>query len=143
MLIKNMSGETYASFVNYAKLDPVKRAAMEIFVDTLRNPERMRIRPTRVGESGIAFDFLDYDFAIGFNVEGLGTKNLIADVMYEALKQQGYSTLKMCMKLLANAQQQCLSMTFQAAAQTHLVMEIFLQQAMMNGFQMKKETKLF
>ncbi|MBI4162274.1 MAG: hypothetical protein HY513_01205 [Candidatus Aenigmarchaeota archaeon] len=87
-----MPGETYANLVDYKRLDPVKLAAMEIFTTTLMLPERMRIRVMPVGESGIAFEFLDYDFSIGFNVEGLGTKNLIADSMYQTLSSMGHST---------------------------------------------------
>jgi len=82
--------ENYANSVDYSKLDPVKRLAMETFSSTLKHPERLRIRVMPVGESGVALDFLDYDFMIGFNVEGLGTKNRIADAMYAGMKKQGY-----------------------------------------------------
>lgn len=85
-----MVGETYSDSVDYDKLDPVKRQAMEMFAATLNNPERLRIRVMPVGESGVALDFLDYDFMLGFNVEGLGTKNDIADKMYAEMKRQGY-----------------------------------------------------
>jgi len=81
---------SYKDFVDYDRLDPVKKQAMEMFASTLQNPERLRIRVMPVGESGTALDFLDYDFMLGFNVEGLGTKNDIADKMYAELKEQGY-----------------------------------------------------
>ncbi len=83
---------SYSDLVDYSKLDPVKRQAMETFRSTLAHPERLRIRVMPVGESGVALDFLDYDFMLGFNVEGLGTKNDIADRMYAELKMQGYLT---------------------------------------------------
>ncbi|MFA4819482.1 MAG: AIR synthase-related protein [Candidatus Aenigmatarchaeota archaeon] len=80
----------YSDFVDYDKLDPVKKQAMKMFASSLSHPERLRIRVMPVGESGVALDFLDYDFMLGFNVEGLGTKNDIADKMYAEMKRQGY-----------------------------------------------------
>ena len=80
----------YSDTVNYEKLDPVKRQAMRTFEDTMRNPERLSIRVMSVGGTAAVFDFLDYDFMLGFNVEGLGTKNMIADRMYEDMVRQGY-----------------------------------------------------
>ncbi|MBI2173275.1 MAG: hypothetical protein HYT73_03670 [Candidatus Aenigmarchaeota archaeon] len=82
--------ERYSDTLDYAKLDPVKRQAMSTFEDTMRNPERLRIRVMPVGGTAAVFDFLDYDFMLGFNVEGLGTKNLIADGMYRDMKAQKY-----------------------------------------------------
>ena len=73
----------YSDIVDYEKLDPVKRAAIETFSGTLEKPERlgMRIVPETLGEPAIAIDFPEQDFMLGFNVEGLGTKNMIADSM--------------------------------------------------------------
>ncbi|MCX6816084.1 MAG: AIR synthase-related protein [Candidatus Aenigmarchaeota archaeon] len=90
--VPNEAGISYRNFVDYDKLDPVKRLAMDMFASTLKHSERLRIRVMPTGESGVAFDFLDYDFMIGFNVEGLGTKNDIADKMYAELKEQNYPT---------------------------------------------------
>ena len=74
----------YHELVDYSKLDPVKKAAIQKFAPSLSNPERLglRIVPETLGESAIAIDFPKEDFMLAFNVEGLGTKNLIADVMY-------------------------------------------------------------
>ncbi|MCX6819130.1 MAG: AIR synthase related protein [Candidatus Aenigmarchaeota archaeon] len=85
-----MSGEgiRYSDLVDYGKLDPVKKLAMEKFRSTLSNTERLRIRVMPVGETAAVLDFLDYDFMIAFNVEGLGTKNDIADQMYRELKEK-------------------------------------------------------
>lgn len=80
--------EKYSDLVDYDKLDPVKKAAFQKFKSTYSNPERLRIRIMPVGESAAALDFLDYDFMIGFNVEGLGTKNAISDRMYKELKEK-------------------------------------------------------
>ncbi|MBI2579300.1 MAG: hypothetical protein HYW27_00175 [Candidatus Aenigmarchaeota archaeon] len=83
-------GIKYADTVDYARLDPVKRQAMSAFEDTMGNTERLGIRVMPVGGTAAVFDFLDYDFMLGFNVEGLGTKNMIADRMYEDMARQGY-----------------------------------------------------
>lgn len=83
------SGEQYKDLIDYTRLDPVKKEAMAMFASTLVHPERLRIRVMPVGESGVALDFLGYDFMLGFNVEGLGTKNDIADKMYGDMKRQG------------------------------------------------------
>ena len=39
------------------------------------------------GETAAVLDLLDYDFMIAFNIEGLGTKNMIADKMYSESKR--------------------------------------------------------
>jgi phosphoribosylformylglycinamidine cyclo-ligase len=78
----------YSDIVEYSVLDPVKRKAIETFTSTLAYPERLGIIVKGVGETAAVLDFLDYDFMVAFNVEGLGTKNLIADTMYEELKNK-------------------------------------------------------
>jgi len=78
----------YSDLVDYSKLDPVKRKALEMFESTLKNPERLNIKVMPVGETAAVLDFLDYDFMLAFNVEGLGTKNLTADSMYKELKEK-------------------------------------------------------
>ncbi len=83
-------GIKYSEMVDYDKLDPVKKQAIELFSYTLKHPERLRIKVMPVGESGVALDFLDNDFMIAFNVEGLGTKNNICDVMFAEMKSQGF-----------------------------------------------------
>jgi phosphoribosylformylglycinamidine cyclo-ligase len=75
----------YADIVDYDRLDPVKRKAMSTFASTLMHPERLRIRVLPSGGTAAVLDFLDYDFMLAFNVEGLGTKNLIADAMYREI----------------------------------------------------------
>lgn len=80
----------YSDMVDYNRLDPVKRLAMEYFEETLRNSERLGIRVMPVGGTAAVFDFLNYDFMLGFNIEGLGTKNLISDAMYVDMVRQGY-----------------------------------------------------
>jgi len=81
-------GLRYSDLVDYGRLDPFKRKALEIFASTLKNPERVRIRVAPVGETAAVLDFLDYDFMLAFNIEDLGTKNLIADEMYRESKRR-------------------------------------------------------
>ncbi len=73
----------YSAFVDYSKLDPVKIEALKLFGPTLDFPERLGISivPETLGEAAVAFD-LGGDFLLAANVEGLGTKNRIADKMY-------------------------------------------------------------
>lgn len=80
----------YSDFVDYSKLDPVKKLALEIFEPTLAYPERLGINivPQTLGMAAVGFDFSglgDTDFILTTNVEGLGTKNAIADEMYNAV----------------------------------------------------------
>jgi phosphoribosylformylglycinamidine cyclo-ligase len=57
--------------------------ALERLSVSLNGPERLGIRvvPESLGEPASLFDFVDYDFMLAFVVEGLGTKNLIAEKM--------------------------------------------------------------
>jgi phosphoribosylformylglycinamidine cyclo-ligase len=73
----------YSDLVDYSKLDPVKRAAIECFSGLNKKPERLgfRIVAETLGEPAIAIGLPEQDFMLAFNVEGLGTKNLIADSM--------------------------------------------------------------
>lgn len=75
----------YHEFVDYTKLDPVKRAAVEKFGPGIGSIERlgMKIVSETVGESAVAIELNNADYYLAFNVEGLGTKNLIADAMYK------------------------------------------------------------
>ena len=77
----------YSDYVDYSKLDPVKRMALELFESTLHHPRRLGIKiiSETLGEPSVGFDFSDVgkDFFVTFNVEGLGTKNRIADTMYK------------------------------------------------------------
>ena len=80
-------GIAYSRYVDYSVLDPVKQKALKLFESTFKNPEeRLRIKIAPVGEAAAVLDFLDYDFMLAFNVEGLGTKNRISDTLYESLK---------------------------------------------------------
>lgn len=87
MGLEGSKGIKYSKFVDYRRLDPFKRLALETFRSTFKNPEeRLRIRVAPVGEAAAVLDFLDYDFMIAFNVEGLGTKNRICDALYQELR---------------------------------------------------------
>jgi phosphoribosylformylglycinamidine cyclo-ligase len=82
----------YHQIVDYTKLDPVKATALEKFSETVRYPERFGIKivPETLGEPAIALDFLNNDFLLAFNVEGLGTKNKIADLMASDSRGKGF-----------------------------------------------------
>ncbi len=82
----------YHQFVDYTKLDPVKAAALEKFSETIEHPKRLGIRivPETLGEPAVALDFLKSDFLLAFNVEGLGTKNKIADAMSQDARGKSY-----------------------------------------------------
>ncbi len=81
----------YSDIVDYGKLDPVKRAAIESFSGTVKNTERLGIKVVAetMGESAIALDVVGQDYMLAFNVEGLGTKNLIADAMFSDSRGKG------------------------------------------------------
>jgi len=81
-------GERYSDLVDYSMLDPIKRKALEVFAPTLSNPSRIRIAVTGTGETAAVLNLLDYDFMLAFNVEDLGTKNLVADAMYHELRSK-------------------------------------------------------
>ncbi len=79
----------YSDIVNYDTLDAVKKKAINAFSSTLMCPERLKIRVLPAGGTAAVLDFLDYDFMLAFNVEGLGTKNLIADSMHREISAKG------------------------------------------------------
>jgi phosphoribosylformylglycinamidine cyclo-ligase len=81
-------GIKYSDLVDYERLDPFKRKALEVFSATFKNPERIGIRIAAIGETAAVLDFVDYDFMIAFNVEGLGTKNLIADTVWREITEK-------------------------------------------------------
>ncbi len=82
-------GLKYSDLVDYGRLDPFKKKALEVFSSTLKNAERMRVTVAPLGETAAVLDLRDYDFMLAFNIEGLGTKNLIADEMYREAKRRG------------------------------------------------------
>lgn len=81
----------YFEFVDYSKLDPVKKAAISKFSPHIDEPKRagVRILPETIGESAVAIELPGADYYLAFNVEGLGTKNLIADKMYRDERGKG------------------------------------------------------
>lgn len=74
----------YSDIVDYDKLDPFKEAAIRRFSTTLDNPNRLgaRIVKETIGATAVAVD-IGQSFYIAFNIEGLGTKNKIAENMSE------------------------------------------------------------
>lgn len=84
-------GLRYSDFVDYSKLDPVKKLAIEIFEPTWKYSEEsgFRLLPESVGQTAPVFELSgikDSDFLlVGPQVEGLGTKNKIPDNMYKEI----------------------------------------------------------
>lgn len=81
----------YSDIVDYGKLDPIKRAAIESFSGTIEKPSRLgfRVVAETLGEPAVAIDLPGQDFMLAFNVEGLGTKNMIADAMFSDSRGKG------------------------------------------------------
>ena len=81
-------GMRYSEIVDYDKLDPFKEECIKRFRTTLVNPNRlgMTIVPESIGETAVAVNLGFGDFYIAFGVEGLGTKNMIAEAMAEKEK---------------------------------------------------------
>lgn len=81
-------GMKYSDIVDYDKLDPFKEAAIKRFSATLDNPNRLgaRIVKESIGATAVAVDIGNPAFYLAFNIEGLGTKNKIAESMSEKEK---------------------------------------------------------
>jgi len=82
-------GMKYSDLVDYDKLDPYKEECIRRFQKTLSYPNRLGVRivPESIGETAVAID-ADFfsDFYLAFGVEGLGTKNMIAESKAEKIK---------------------------------------------------------
>lgn len=78
-------GLRYSEIVDYDKLDPFKEECIRRFKQTLVYPNKrgISIVPDSIGETAVAVDFGFGDFYVAFGVEGLGTKNMIAEAMTE------------------------------------------------------------
>jgi phosphoribosylformylglycinamidine cyclo-ligase len=76
----------YADFVDYSTLDPFKERIVETLGPTWANiqPLGMRLIPETLGQPAVLLDFLDYDFALAFKNDCVGTKGYIADMMVTA-----------------------------------------------------------
>jgi len=86
-------GLRYSDFVDYKKLDPLKKMALEIFEPTLKYPEDrgIRILPESLGQTAVVFDLSgigSLDFLLSKSIEDLGTKNRIADDMYKEIVEK-------------------------------------------------------
>lgn len=74
----------YSDYVDYEKLDPIKRLFLERAASTHSHIKRFGIeyRLESVGEAAAVYDFVDQDFMIALILESLGTKVLDADRIY-------------------------------------------------------------
>jgi phosphoribosylformylglycinamidine cyclo-ligase len=73
----------YADFVDYSTLDPFKERIVEALGPTWTNinPLGIRLIPESLGQPAVLLDFLNYDFALAFKNDCVGTKGYIADKM--------------------------------------------------------------
>ena len=79
-------GMRYSDDVDYDRLDPFKEEAMRRAAATFRYCDRLGVRllEESVGSTAAVFELDDMPAAyVAFGVEGLGTKNMIAEVMAE------------------------------------------------------------
>jgi len=87
-----MAGMKYSDIVDYDKLDPFKEECVRRFQKTLALPNRLGISivPESIGLTAVAIDLGRIssfgNFYLAFGVEGLGTKNMIAEAMAEQEK---------------------------------------------------------
>ena len=80
------------SGVNYAAMDPAKVNAQEVGRTTAHNLERFGFREVSESRGESVYLIEDDDHYLAFVVEGLGTKNLVADAMWDVLGPQGYES---------------------------------------------------
>ena len=87
---------TYAgSGVNYADIDPAKVLAQQFALNTITGPEWLGVKPLEGfrGESAYVLE-LPYGSHIAHVEEGLGTKVLMADFLYEQTRNsKGYAAI--------------------------------------------------
>lgn len=84
-----MAGMKYSDIVDYDKLDPFKEEAMRRARATFGYPNRLGIRllEESVGSTAAVFEWdAAPDAYVVFGVEGLGTKNLVAEAMAKGRK---------------------------------------------------------
>jgi len=81
-------GMKYSDIVDYDKLDPFKEEAIRRFRGTIDLPNKLGIRIVKesIGETAVAVEIDGTDFYLAFNVEGLGTKNMISEAMAEKVR---------------------------------------------------------
>ena len=91
-----MAGMKYSDIVDYDKLDPFKEECVRRFGNTLALPNRLGVSivPESIGLTAVAVNLGFGDFYLAFGVEGLGTKNMIAEVMAEQEKMRKWNKNK-------------------------------------------------
>lgn len=114
-----MPSMKYSDIVDYDKLDPWKEEAMERAKKTFGNPERLGISLVEesVGSTAAVFQSQRFfpDIYIAFGVEGLGTKNRVAEIMtqqIEICKKLGFDPGIDVRELASGIGQDNMAMTF-------------------------------
>lgn len=76
--------ETYEEKIGYTELDAFKQRALGLLVSTFENNDQIEIEESSLGESAIvAWLKAAPHIGIAFTLEGLGTKNIAAQLVYE------------------------------------------------------------
>jgi len=85
-MTNKMAGMKYSDIVDYDKLDPFKEECIRRLRSSFKHLDRfgMGIIEESVGETAVAIDIGHPKFYLAFNVEGLGTKNMVAEAMAES-----------------------------------------------------------
>lgn len=83
-----------SSGVSYDLMDPFKKLAQQAAIETVRavDPENSVYMETSMGESSSLFKISE-NLTLAFVVEGLGTKNLVADKMYQLTNKSYYDQI--------------------------------------------------
>lgn len=92
--MSDQAPQTYAgSGVNYAQMDPFKRLAQQVAAKTGHNAERFGIIEDSSSRGESVFLMEHGDHYLAHVEEGLGTKNLIADAMYNLTGKSYYDQI--------------------------------------------------
>lgn len=87
-------GMTYKeSGVNYASIDPAKVSAQSAAAGTAKNLEKFGMQEVAASRGESAYVWEEEDAYRALVVEGLGTKNLVANAMYEATGKSYYDQI--------------------------------------------------
>jgi len=96
-LEENKKGMTYAGVgVNYAAMDPFKRMAQVAGRDTAINISRFGFKEVEMSRGESAYLIETPDSFLAHVEEGLGTKNLVADAMYQLTGESYYDHVAQC-----------------------------------------------
>lgn len=92
--MSDIKSTSYSSTgVDYSKIDPLKRFAQEKAAQTSQNLEKFNMKEVSESRGESAFVWDEGDSYRALVVEGLGTKNLVADEMYKLTGKSYYDQI--------------------------------------------------